>query len=102
MNALLQAVTDSPKLPALVQELESLLAVERERRQRFYEELTEQFKAEFINGQVVMHSPARHGHCLTVGYLYNLLHNHISRRQLGKVLFEKTLICLTRNDDEPD
>lgn len=38
-----------------------MLAREHALRQKFHEEITEQQKAEFINGQVVMHSPVQHG-----------------------------------------
>ncbi|MBM3838155.1 MAG: Uma2 family endonuclease [Verrucomicrobia bacterium] len=102
MDTVLEPLIRSPKLPAYVQELSSLLTSERERREKFYEELTEDIKAEFINGEVFMHSPARRSHILATGYIYNLLHNHVSRHQLGEVLLEKALVCLTRNDYEPD
>jgi len=102
MNAVLQPLANSPRLPAYVQELEQLLAGERERRRRFYDEVTDQFKAEFINGQVIMHTPARRIHTMVVKHLVNLLHNHVCRHQLGEVLFEKALISLARNDYEPD
>ena len=102
MDAVLETLIRSPKLPAYVHELSFLLTSERERRERFYKELTEDIKAEFINGEVLMHSPARRGHILATGYIYNLLHNYVSHRQLGEVLMEKALVCLTRNDYEPD
>ena len=102
MNAVLEPLVGSPKLPDYVQELNSLLASERERRQRFYEEVTEEFKAEFINGEVIMHSPARRSHTLACMNLVNLLKNYVARHGLGEVHTEKSLVCLTRNDYEPD
>lgn len=102
MDTLLEPLIRSPKLPAYVQELATLLTSEGERREKFYDELTEDTKAEFINGEVFMHSPARRSHILTTGYIYNLLHNYVTRHQLGEVLLEKALVCLTRNDYEPD
>ena len=42
--------------------LNRALALERRRREKFYEELTEDGKFEFINGKVIMHSPAKRKH----------------------------------------
>ena len=102
MDTLLEPLVNSPRLPRLVAELEALVAAERDRRQKFRDELTEDSKAEFINGEVIMQSPARRSHILAVRNLVHLLHAHVSRHRLGEVLFEKTLVCLTRNDYEPD
>ena len=102
MDTVLEPLIRSPKLPAYVQELATLLTSERERREKFYEELTEDIKAEFINGEVFMHSPARRGHILASGNLFHLLKAHVVRHQIGEVLLEKALVCLTRNDYEPD
>jgi Uma2 family endonuclease len=102
MSALVDEALNSPRLPIYVEQLERALADERQRRERFYEEVTEESKAEFINGQVVMHSPAKYQHTNAVQNLLALLRAHVQRHQLGWVGGEKVLVCLTRNDYEPD
>lgn len=97
-----QQLRRSPQLPRYVQEFESLLAAERARRERFYTEMSEDQKVEFINGEVFMHSPARWRHTVVVRNLSTLLDIYVSRHNLGCVGQEKVLITLTRNDYEPD
>ena len=75
---------------------------ERRRRERFTEELDEEVKAEFINGQVVIHSPARLGHLRASACVVNLLSNFVAQRDLGEVFAEKCFVRCTRNDYEPD
>ncbi|MCI0533913.1 MAG: hypothetical protein L0Z50_01665, partial [Verrucomicrobiales bacterium] len=62
MKTVLEPLLQSPCLPEYVDSLNRTLSLERERRQKFYEELTEDRKFEFINGKVVMHSPAKRKH----------------------------------------
>ena len=102
MDTLVETMLDSPLLPRQVERLNRILAEERSRRERFYEEITENDKWEFINGQVVMHSPAKWVHGEVVVRLSTLLNAHVSVRQLGEVTVEKTMVCLSRNDYEPD
>ena len=64
--------------------------------------MTEQQKVEFINGEVFMHSPAKIRHTEVIKRLVFLLGIYVDRGELGWVGFEKCLICLTRNDYEPD
>jgi Uma2 family endonuclease len=97
-----QQLRRSPQLPRYVQEFESLLAAERARRERFYAEMAEDQKVEFINGEVFMHSPARLRHITVVRNLSTLLDIYVSRHTLGYVGHEKMLVTLTRNDYEPD
>lgn len=102
MTATIEPLLQSPRLPALVDELQRVLAAEQARRRRFYEELTEDTKGEFINGQVVMQSPASLSHVTAVKLLSLLLHTYVERQRLGYVGTEKMLILLPRNDYEPD
>lgn len=59
-------------------------------------------KAEFINGEVVVHSPALDRHNAAVLFLGSLLHAFVTDRNLGLVRAEKALVELTRNSYEPD
>ena len=102
MDAILGPLLASPKLPRYVEELEHLLADERARRERFYEEMTEQQKVEFINGETFMHSPAKVRHNNATLHLAVLLQIYTAKNDLGWVGVEKNLVCLTRNDYEPD
>lgn len=101
-TATLGEVLGSHELPFVVRELQGVLVAERERREKFYDWLTPSTKAEFINGEVIVHSPARLGHIDVTGRLFVLLRSFVKRHKLGLVTSEKALICLTRNDYEPD
>lgn len=84
------------------QRINALIESERARRERFYEEMTEQEKVEFINGEVVVHSPVKFEHSDASGNLYTLLRFFVRKHHLGFVGHEKVLVSLTRNDYEPD
>lgn len=102
MNALVEQILASPTLPEIVDELQARLAEERTRRQRFYEEFADGQKAEFINGRVIMHSPAKVRHLEVRERLERLLSLHVDRHRLGRVFGEKALCVFPRNDFEPD
>lgn len=102
MTVAVEQLLQSPRLPVLVEELEQVLAQERVQRERFYDEINEDTKAEFINGQVVMQSPATYAHVTAVKLLTKLLDTYVARHRLGYVGAEKVLIVLPRNDYEPD
>src|SRR3954451_962645 len=102
MNSLVEQALGSPILPEIVDELQVRLAEERARRERFYEEITEDQKAEFINGKVIVHSPAKLQHLVVRDNLHNLLHTFVRIHQLGLVVGEKALCVFPRNDYEPD
>lgn len=102
MTGLLEPLVQSPRLPFYVQELNRLLAAEQVARERFREGLTDRDKAEFIAGEVVMHSPTRFSHTNVRKLLTLLLHAHVERHRLGWVGDEKVMVALSRNDFEPD
>jgi len=102
MEAILQRLMQSPKLPVYLERIQAKLQEERAAREQFYEQMTEDTSAEFINGQIVPHSPIRLQHEIVSGLLYRLLSTYVDARQLGHVGHGRLLICLTRNDYEPD
>ena len=102
MNALVEKILDSPNLPEIVDELQARLAAERARRERFYVEIAEDQKAEFINGQVILHSPATVRHLEIRDNLQQLLRPYVQLKNLGWVTGEKGLCVFPRNDYEPD
>lgn len=98
----LTPILGQPDLPQLAAWLNEYLAKERESRERFLTRLSPDVKAEFIAGEIVMHSPARLKHLTTLRNLVILTQHFVATHQLGEVLSEKALIHLTRNDYEPD
>ncbi len=98
----LQQLRHSPQLPLALQALQTLLEAEQERRVRFYDKVSEDQKAEFINGEVIVQSPAKLQHTIASQNLFILLNLYVSAHNLGYVGHEKVLIALTRNDYEPD
>jgi Uma2 family endonuclease len=101
-DAAFKRLLRSPRLPYLVEQFQVVLEDEHARREQFYERMTEDQKVEFINGEVVMQSPAKMMHTMISGKLITLLNFHVSINKLGWVGHEKVLISLTRNDYEPD
>ncbi len=71
-------------------------------RLKFYQKISDDQKAEFINGKVVLHSPAARRHTAVGRRLITLLQNHNSQTKLGEVGYEKMMIHLTQNSYEPD
>lgn len=59
-------------------------------------------KAEFINGEIVLHSPVKKRHFSVTDLLSSLLSFYVRINKLGRVATEKAMIALTRNDYEPD
>jgi Uma2 family endonuclease len=92
----------APNLPLVVEELLSFLEDEKRRRKDFLENLNDDTKAEFIEGEIVLNSPVKRKHYVIVTNLLTLLSTYVSIHNLGELATEKVLIHLTRNDFEPD
>lgn len=101
-QTLLDQLLRSPRLPMVARKIEKVLADEAAQRQAFYEQITEGDKAEYINGEIIFHSPVKLRHNNASGHLYRLLSTFVMLRDQGFVGYEKLLIALTRNDYEPD
>lgn len=102
MDDVLKDILNSSKLPDYVEELKEYLLHEEAKRNAFYESIREDEKAEFINGEVVCHSPAKEKHNLVVDNIKDILLRFVRKGDLGVVRGEKALIKLRRNDFEPD
>ena len=102
MDDVLEPLARSPKLPQYLNELQILMKNEADARQRFRDWLDEDKKAEFINGEIILHSPAKYQHNNSRSYISRLLGLYVDVKQIGKVQDEKALISLSRNDYEPD
>lgn len=89
--------------PTLLKEASAKLEEEKKRRQQFYNDITDAEKVEFINGEIVVHSPVKKEHNDVSHLLSNLIGNYIRKHQLGGYIgVEKVMITLERNDYEPD
>ncbi len=99
---IIDQIVQSPRMPQYVQELVHILEAERIAREKFYEWLPDDKKAEFINGEVIVHSPVKFEHEGASSKLFTLLNVYATKHRLGYVGHEKLLVCLTRNDYEPD
>jgi Uma2 family endonuclease len=102
METLLEPIVASPKMNLILKELTHIAEEERKRREQFYNDITPEMKAEFINGEVVVQSPARRKHLHAGNKLLRLLSTYVEMHELGEVVHEKALVSLTRNDYEPD
>jgi Uma2 family endonuclease len=102
LDTLLAPLRHSPRLVEAVGVLQHELEQEKTRRRRFYEEMTPEQKIEFIDGDVVLHSPARNKHLDATGNIFTLLRTYVSLHGLGTVKAEKCLCVFPRNDYEPD
>lgn len=97
-----ESLVQSPNAIKIIEAAQSVFEKEKEERLKFYDLSHENFKAEFINGEIVFHSPARLRHWDVSMKLSSLLHFWVAKNKLGIVGVEKVMIRLTRNDYEPD
>ncbi|MEM9773255.1 MAG: Uma2 family endonuclease [Chloroflexota bacterium] len=102
LDPILEPIMASPKLEQYIELLQHTFSKEREARLQFYNDISEDDKAEFINGEAVFHSPVKMRDSYASGYLYRLLADWTDYKDLGVVFYEKAMIELTRNSYEPD
>jgi len=99
----LEDLRHSPALPEAIRYLQNLWDEEQRARQQFYEDITDDVKAEFIDGEIIVHSPARLIHSDVRWRLETLLRSLVERHGLGgQVLSEKACCHFPRNSYEPD
>lgn len=92
----------SPCLPDIVATLSDRLHTEALARAKFRDEMSDDQKVEFVDGEIVMHSPARNRHLQSQSNVAHLLDAHVKQHSLGAVRVEKCLCVFPRNDYEPD
>ena len=93
-ESVIAAVMENPSAPALLARLQTKLAEELQRRHQFYAEIDDAQKAEFINGEVVIHSPVKIEHSEISSFLMRLIHPFVQINKLGFVGIEKIMISL--------
>jgi len=99
---LVKQIMEKPSAAIIVQHVQDLLAKEQRKRKEFYEMIDEDSSAEFINGEVVFHSPVMKRHTDATKLSLKLLDTYVVKHDLGYVGVEKSMVALTRNDYEPD
>lgn len=97
-----EQLKQSPHLPFYVNELQSILKEEKAKRQNFYNIISEEDKAEFINGEIIMHSPVTLVHSGASDLIFKAMSLWAAEHNLGLVSHEKIMIECTRNSYEPD
>lgn len=102
MENVLTPLLQSPRLPDYVRELQQYLDEEERKRNAFYKTIRDDEKAEFINGEIITHSPAKKKHIVIVQNLNFILTRFVRKNNLGVIFTEKALVRLRRNDFEPD
>ncbi len=98
----IESMFEHPLMPQLMQEIEVRWKNEQRLREEFYEKIQPGDKWEFINGKIIMHSPAKEEHTDARQNLSYLLQTFVGIHDLGKVRDETALVALTRNDYLPD
>jgi Uma2 family endonuclease len=100
--ALIEQVMASPLLPEIVQAAQAKMVSEQKLRLKFYNDITPEHKWEFINGEVIMHSPALNRHLRATRRLFQVVALHCQIHQCGEAHMEKAMTSFPRNDYEPD
>lgn len=101
-RALIADFFDQTDLPQLLAELSERWEQEKKNRQSFYDWVQPDVKAEFINGEIVVHSPVKKMHNTAATKLFGLLSCFVTINDLGYLGYNKVMSRFTRNDYEPD
>ncbi len=98
----IEKILNSPDGLNQLKVLNEAFKKEQEKRHEFREWVTPEIKAEFINGEILLHSPVKKKHWSSSDLLSTLLSFYVRSKKIGKVGVEKVMISLSRNDYEPD
>jgi Uma2 family endonuclease len=99
---LLSAIIENTMAPSILAKAQTILSEEQRRRENFYADIDDSMKVEFINGEIVVHSPAKKKHVDAIGNLFKLVDTYVHLEDFGYVGCEKILTAFTRNDYGPD
>lgn len=102
MDNILELLKETPDAVLILNKFQDYLREESLKRNEFLAMVHENLKAEFINGQIVLHSPVRLAHLRVSSRLSNQLMNFVESHHLGFIGIEKMMIALSRNYYEPD
>lgn len=99
---LVKKMKSEPDMVLAIKILQEEIKKEKKARLEFYDLIHEDIKAEFINGETVLHAPVASKHWRISMDLSSQMHQFAKNNNLGVVGVEKVMIKLTRNDYEPD
>lgn len=102
MNDILEPILKSTNPKALIDELNQIWEAEQQKRHAFWADIDENVKAEFIEGEIIYHSPVYRRHWKVSTNLLGALIPYTQKHNLGEIGAEKVIIRCTRNDYEPD
>lgn len=92
----------APDLPMKIAAASQALQREGKLRELFRDEIEPHEKGEFINGEKIMHSPARESHNHVSSLIVGILGTYVRAYGGGVLRYEKALCGFSRNDYEPD
>jgi Uma2 family endonuclease len=101
-SSIISRILESPDAYLIVDAAERALEKERELRLKFLDEITDDDRVEFINGEIIKHAPECLKHNRVNGLVLRLLGLCVTKQQNGEFGFGKLMICLTRNAYQPD
>ena len=101
MDKILAPLLHSPLLPDYLAQLNHYWQEEKLKRKAFYDWLDEDTRAEFIEGEIVIHSPARQAHIATLDNLGEQIKAFVVVRKLGLVCKGQALVKMKRSDVMP-
>ncbi|MCU0340991.1 MAG: Uma2 family endonuclease [Spirosomaceae bacterium] len=101
-SEVVELLLEQPDAFKVIEAAQNKLREEQARRERFYDEITPDIKAEFINGEMIVHSPVRSRHAFVSDCAFRIVSLYTLRHQLGRSTHEKVMSRFTRNDYEPD
>jgi Uma2 family endonuclease len=102
MSTLAEELKKQLDLPQILKEINDYWHEEERKRAEFFNLVHENQKAEFINGEIILHSPVKNRHWMAVTKIGARLSIYSDENKLGVVGVEKVLVHCTRNDYEPD
>lgn len=101
-SEIVDLLMDRPEAFQILEQAHTLLRNEQSKREQFYNEITDDIKAEFINGEIIVHSPVKSSHAQASENLFRIISIYALKHRLGRVTHEKVMARFTRNDYEPD
>lgn len=101
-TSIVDSLMDKPEAIEIFKEFQNRVLDEQKRREEFYNWVTDDIKAEFINGEIIIHSPVQSRHAQVSDNLFTIFKIYVQKHQLGRVTHEKVMTRFTRNDYEPD
>lgn len=99
---IIEEIKNSPNFIEIYNEMSIIIEKERQKRKEFYNLIHEDVNAEFINGEIIFHSPVKLWHSTANINLSTLISIFLAKNDIGIVRTEKLMVRLTRNDYEPD